>query len=565
MIPSRNSNKKIYEKNRIWLCLICVSCLILMSGFPVPEGYDISQHLRFAATYKEAIEGGYFIPSWASVDNLGYGSIGIRFYPPLADFVLAVTQIFTKDWYISLLINSFFWMFPGCIGVYFWVKEFRTPIYAGIAGVLYAAIPYHLMQIYRMQLYSEFVAAAILPFCFLFATKLTKQGKAINILGLSLTCSLLLLTHIPSSLIGLSGLGLYAGFLIDWRNPLKSIGKFALAAIFTLISTSFYLVRLLTEVSWVKHSSTEFSTGFFDFRRHLFPLLYSFGEDYWKEEKLALLDQTIILTIVFFIPLIFCLVKLKNFDLESKFERKVLIAISVTGFYSVFILSIFSNFVWETFEVLQKIQFPWRFLLLVSLFAVVSMTFALSLILESKKVSRPMIYWTIACVFGILIFGATRTVWLPDRMLHKEFNQNVVKKREIIGCACWFPEWGKQGVFENQKKVRAGNRSIEITSWDNLNREFTVAEGEPQKLQVATFYYPYWKAKINGQKTEVLMDENGAILIDIPDEKSEIQIYFEEPFMINFSLRISLISWLLLMIGLAVFYWKEKMLQKTID
>ena len=550
MPSSEISQSEISSRNWIWLSLICLGCVVLMSGLPVPQGYDITQHLRFAASYREAILDGSFIPGWAGVDNLGYGSVGVRFYPPLADFILAVTHIFTNDWYLAFLINSFFWMFPGCIGVYFWVKEFRTPKYAALAGFLYAVVPYHLLQVYRMQLYSEFVAAAILPFCFLFATKVIKTERRFDVLGLSLSCSLLLLTHIPSSLIGLSGLAFYTAFLIDWKRPFRSIANVALAAILTILSNSFYLVRLLTEVKWVKHSSDEFSTGFFDFNRHLFPLLYSFGEDYWKEEKLAILDQTVILTILFFIPMVYCLVRIRSIDFKSNFEKRLFIAVSVAGVFSVFILSEASSFVWQAIPILQKIQFPWRFLLLASLIAVVSLTYGLSLILESKRISRPMIYLTISAVFLTLVFDATRAVWIPDRMPREEFNQRATANREKEGCSCWFPVWGEVAALESGEKARAENRTVEIKSWTDLTRTIILSAGDSKELRVGTFYYPYWKAEVNGQKAEVGKDANGAILLAVPTESVEVKLYFEEPRKVRFTKWLSLVFWIL---GLAGF------------
>src|SRR5678816_2045467 len=99
-----NSSWSSDNRNWVWLMRISIICSLLMLGFPVPEGYDISQHLRFASDYHEAILNGSFIPRWASVDNFGFGGIGIRFYPPFADVFLAITQIFTNDWYKTLLI-----------------------------------------------------------------------------------------------------------------------------------------------------------------------------------------------------------------------------------------------------------------------------------------------------------------------------------------------------------------------------------------------------------------------------------------------------------------------------
>src|SRR5258708_17960769 len=89
------------HKNDNWFCigLIAVACTAVMISYPVygiPEGYDVAQHLRFAAAYLEAIGNESLVPVWAATDNLGFGSVGIRVYPPLAAVVLAFTQLFTN-------------------------------------------------------------------------------------------------------------------------------------------------------------------------------------------------------------------------------------------------------------------------------------------------------------------------------------------------------------------------------------------------------------------------------------------------------------------------------------
>jgi hypothetical protein len=537
-------------KDWFWLGLICVACSLLMLAFPIlgiPDGYDVAQHLRFAAAYQDAILDGSFVPVWASIDNLGFGSVGVRFYPPFADYILAITQIFTNDWYQTLWINSFFWMFPGCIGVYFWVKEFRPPMHAAVAAILYAIMPYHLLQIYQFQLYSEFVASAILPFCFLFATKLIKRGSTVDVLGLAVSCSLLLLTHIPSSMIGFAGLGLYVAFMIDWKSPLKTIGRFAVATALALTAASFYLIRLITEVDWVKHSTAEFSTGFYDHRRHFFPIIYNFGDWYWQR-MLWLLDLPIILTLLILLPLIFCVVRPRNFGAAGRLERKMLIAVSVTGLFSIFMLSMISGFVWNTVTILQKIQFPWRFLSVASLMGAVSLTLAVSLLLDRyRRFSRLIIYSTTALILGTFLFDLTQTILTAAPLTREKFYEMVVNKREEEACTCWWPTWAERGALENHEHITASDRSVNILTWKGDSRSFIVDKGLPSTAQLATFYYPYWKATINGVPAPVEKDANGAMSIALPPDRAEVNVFFEEPAPLLAAKYLSIFAWLSLL------------------
>lgn len=546
--------RSIYEfynkhssSNWFWILWICLACALLMMAFPIlgiPDGYDVAQHLRFAAAYKDAIIDGSFVPVWSSVENLGFGSVGVRFYPPFADYLLAITQIFTNDWYQTLWINSFFWMFPGCIGVYFWVKEFRPPLHAMIAAVLYAIMPYHLLQIYQFQLYSEFVASAILPFCFLFATKVIRRGSLQDILALAVSGSLLMLTHIPSSLIGFAGLGLYAAIMIDWRRPIKTLVRFALAGTIAVLSASFYLVRLISEVDWVKHSTAEFSTGFYDHRRHFFPIIYSFGQWYWQR-MLWLLDLPIILTFLILVPLVICVLRLRKFPDLDTLERKMVVAVSVTGLFSLFMLSLLSGFVWDTITVLQKIQFPWRFLSVASLMGAVSLTLAISMLLARyKRFTRLIVYSTAALILGTSLFDLTQTILMAAPLPRDKFYEKVVDKREEEACTCWWPTWAERGALADRDRVAAADRSVNVLDWSSSSRKFVAEAGQPVSASLALFYYPYWKATVNGVAAQVEKDPNGAITIALPAERSDVHVYFEEPAMLSATKYLSLLAWL---------------------
>jgi uncharacterized membrane protein len=215
-------------RNKNWVCLsgILLSTVITiivpfaLLGFPGSTN-DFEQHFLFAKTFHDAILTGDFFPGW-SADNIGFGSVGIRFYPPLMYYLLAITQLLTSSWYDTFWINLFGWMFLGCAGVYWLAKEWLPPFPAMLAGMLYAFMPYHLTQIYQYFLYAEFGACGILPFCFLFITRICRRGKWIDCLLFALSYSLLILTHIPSTIIATLSLTVYVLVLIDRRQFKKN-------------------------------------------------------------------------------------------------------------------------------------------------------------------------------------------------------------------------------------------------------------------------------------------------------------------------------------------------------
>src|SRR5262245_26535685 len=115
---------RLLENNAFCISFLLFFCfatfaLPLLSG--LPSGYDMVTDIRFASALKEAMLTGHFVPGWAN-DNFGFGSIGIRFYPPLAFYLLAITEMITTDRFWAIWANLLFWMFIGCVGIYFFVK-----------------------------------------------------------------------------------------------------------------------------------------------------------------------------------------------------------------------------------------------------------------------------------------------------------------------------------------------------------------------------------------------------------------------------------------------------------
>jgi uncharacterized membrane protein YfhO len=140
----------------------------------------------------------------------------------------------------------------------------------------------------------------------------------------------------------------------------------------------------------------------------------------------------------------------------------------------------------------------------------------------------------------------------------EKFYKMMVNNREEQACSCWWPVWANDRAFENTEKVTVSNRNVGIATWESANRSFTVSQGEPMEARVATFYYPYWKASVNGQPAEVKMDENGVILIPIPAEASKVRLYFEEPYYYAIAFWISALTWIFLLLAIIATCWKSR-------
>lgn len=552
------ANDTAFNLAAIFLVAFALTIPIYILG--VPASYDLPNHLQFAGAYFDALSKGDFFPGWSSEDNHGFGSIGIRFYPPVNYYLLALTKMAVGNWFDATVLNVFWWTFVGCVGVYFWAKEWLSPAQATLAAGLYALVPYRVEQIYTYFLYAEFAAAAVSPFCFLFITRICRRGNAIDFLLFSVSYSILILTHIPSTVILSICIAVYTLLLLDWRKYLQILPKLLAFLFFSLSATAFHWVKIVTEVNWLNHNSEQFITGSYDYKRFFFPMFLIDDIDDYQMRMLWFIDIAIVITFVLFLPAIIVLIiKLKK-KLQGDNDRRVIIALFGTGLFSFFMMSYPSVYVWQSFGFLQKIQFPWRWMSAASLIVVLSFSCAVPQLLGYGKKSRKLgIYLIVFFMLSLATINVTQLI-IPSAPIPRSDFEQIVAERQRVGCPCWWTIWGQQKAFDRKDKVFADNRAVEISSWESESREFTVEAGTPIDIRAATFYYPHWKATINGEAAEITKDADGAMLIPVGSEKSQIKLYFQEPSKINLALWLSMLTWIILLGALIIFYRRNNKL-----
>ncbi len=534
--------------------LAVVSAAMLPMAFMgIPDGFDLTQHMRFAATYHNAILSGHITPGWAANDNFGFGSIGIRYYPPLAYYVLALTRIITGSWYSGFWITSLGWMLLGSAGMYLWVREWTTTGRATVAAVVYVIAPYHTFQIYQAVLYAEFAAAGILPFCFLFLSRMFRRSRWVDVVLFSISFSALILTHIPSTIIASLCMAVYGLLILDWTRFKGVAVKVSAALILSFLATSFHIVKAVSEMGWVLHNSPQyFASGYYDYKRYLFPIFSSSTSTQYVEKMLWHIDLLVILSIALFLPLAVAYVlnrqRKEALGMDGKIHRSVLL----TGVFSIFMLSVASTKIWESASLLQKIQFPWRWLIVVTLFGSVAFAVVTTWLICTfgKRAGYPLLLF----VLVISLFDITQSIIPSVPLSRSVFEQKVVDMYNEEGCDCWWPIWAKRDAFSQPERLFAGLRNPVIEEWSNESRNFMVPPGEPDKVRVATFFHPHWRATVNGEPVPVESDINGAILIPLPETAANVHLTFEEPPFLSVWKILSLITWLSFAVSLAGFY-----------
>jgi hypothetical protein len=510
---------------------------------------DLPTYLGFAREIREAIGFGHFFPGWAG-DNGGYGSLGVRFYPPLSSYVIALISTLANNWYYTTCIYFCVWVIIGCWGCYLFVREWGTGIQALCAALLYGIAPFALAQIYQFSLYAEFAAGALVPYCFWFCTRVSSRRAWQDVIWFSISMSALILTHLPTPIFTCLLLLIYIPFVVDVKALWRTAFALAVSALLVVLATSFYTVRLVTELQWLAHGDEKYYTGFAGYQQWLFPTTMNPPDVPAVIHIYRTIDAMVFLSACLLIPSLICLI----FRTRTRFRNyRIQLGLSCAAIFGIIILSRLGAPIWAEFTLLQRTQFPWRLLTVISPLAVLSFVFSVSNLWHGVTRIRPLlIAGMIATIFVIAVFDVRQNFQDSHVIPKDQFAEylDFENYSTAVDFEEWWPVWARERALEIRAPVIAGDRNVEIFEWQAMQRRFAVSEGPPTSVRVATFYYPHWKASVNGVTALVEHDEDGVIRVPVGGGYSDVVLAFEEPPINIFALWVSAATWILMMLAL---------------
>lgn len=525
-----------------WLVIFAASflCVLPFILFGLPSGSeDLEHHIRLANNYFNSLHQGIFVPNWIGEENFGKGSIAVRFYPPLLEFVMAVFRIIFGNWQTAFIGSFFLWSCVGGCGIYLFTKEiFKNRWQPSIAAVLFILSHYHVCQLYITYLYAEFVALSILSFCLLYAKKICEGGKFYDVLKFGVSVALLILSNLPMTIIGAVCVGLFVLFLIEKESFFRQTGKLFGGCLIALLLSSFYWLRILFEVKWLNIYQPN-TDPLYDFRNNFLAINFELDDRgiWFVTGMFALLVAFLAVSLII------------SGKIKHLFEDKIIRAMFIIFVISSFLMFSISTPIWENLPFLQRIQFPRRFFSIASLCAAVLIAFCFGFI-ERKNwnANRPMILILIG-MSVIYCFMSVRQIAVGANSVQGEqfeMQFDELKTSEVL--THWQPVWATNQGLKREKAFTANERIIENRTLHNENRKFFVHQGEKGIAEIAVLYYPHWQAFVNGAKVNIEKADDGTMLVDLPSESCEVELKFVEPQSSLISRKISLLAWCFLLV-----------------
>ena len=548
------------------ILIFCISTIFLPVYLGIDHAnMDMRAYLSFANEVAHTVASGTLLPSWSN-EFAGLGSLAIRLYPPLSSYVTAFIQAFTADWYFTVLIYYFGWMAVGCWGCYLFVAAYADRKYALLAGLLAAIAPFPLAEIYQFNVYAQFAAGSVVPFCFYFCTRVITYQEWKDVLWLSIALSFVLLTHIPTAIFTGLTLSAYSIFLIVQTTSWRAIVMLFSASFLSLSATAFYWFRLVTELDWVAHNGSEYRSGIYSYTHWLFPS--SISADMTVLMFLyRRIDVLVLIQVALLIPSLLVLF-LKGLSYLRK--RPVIFGLSACSLLALLMISKPSAIVWEHFDVLQKTQFPWRWLAVITPLSIIAFVIGIAELRFLRPDRKGL--WTFGTLLAIslfLMYDIRLNFREPSGTSKIDFEQNFAPEKSPLGSEhqMWWPVWAKTEALNGAGQIKADDRLIDTYQWSTSERHFLVGPGQPTDVRIPTFYYPYWKAVVNGNSVEVRRDELGLILVPVGADRSDVQLVFEEPLKNRIAVILSAGAWAVILVTgtwLLLSGWRRRKL-KSVD
>lgn len=513
----------------VLLAGLCLGFLPLTQGISV-GGWDTARHLKWYTAFSKHFWNGEIYPRWLTDINGGLGAPSYFFQAPLPYWITNLfSPLFTNDlhsWH-QLGFGAGLALTAAGIFTYLFLRQMVEPKYACLGAIVYMLAPYHLSDFFRKSGLTEFWAMTWIPLILFFLGRMIK-GHGKSFYGFTISYACLIMTHLPVTLIVSPLIPLYA----LWNTPAEQrrstflkigagvLGGFGLSAIYwvpCILSTPFVRIHLFTE--WFP------SRYFFNFNEY-------FGE--FEEERkngLILKNYSILhLNMIMTICIASCLIFL---DKTKTWKRESLFWVGVAA-YGTFMTTPLSEFLWSNLPLVEKVIYPYRFMVLLDLATAMLVVLAFAairrpLILRDKLLVATLSLLVVSWLYPYLhsietrFYGTSKDIpGLDNSTNHADINEEV---KAMIG----YPEYWPKSIVDLEVKnysptinpvtLHSGLTQVEVQHWWGRKIILDIDASTPSVIDLGHFHYPYWVGEISGQSKPLTITptpDRGLMRIAIP-------------------------------------------------
>ena len=497
---------------RVW-ALLAATCFLAVSPFVLwgySSSHDFDSHLSSWLEVCSQWRQGVLFPQWLASANHGFGEPKLVFYPPLSVYLGALLC-----WLLPVRVapGAYVWLVLLLAGLCMFrlAREYSPRPWALCAGLLYLANPYLLLDVYRRFAAAESLVVAILPLIVLGVLRVDR-GERFATLYLVLGVATASLTDIPAALIADYSVGLLALLLSLRSRSLRPLVQITIAGLLGTMLCSFYLVPGLAEAGWIQlgaflHLIRPESNFLFNSRPgNLFD---------WALWEVAA-GEIFLMLFAF-----------RRWKQLIRVPSALRLAIAVLSCVGILLMVPVSRPFWRTLPKFDYIQFPWRWLIVVSFGVAVTTA---ELLRVGDRTTR--IFGTLAtllvvgCVVAYTAFGYFVPGPFQFARIEAAVNQGEEPSDFLPTHAVPVVETDRTPKARLVTDLPSQPGDIALKLWEATRKVIEVATPRPAVVGLRLFFYPRWLVYVNGKPTELRQDGRGAIVVPVPAGQSRIEVVF---------------------------------------
>jgi hypothetical protein len=399
----------------------------------------------------------------------------------------------------------------------------------------YAANPYALLIVYMRSDFAELLANAFFPLLFLFAFQICKLWEdpaqiqrrfpPRTIAWFAIVFAAIWLSNAPAGVIVSYGSAILFGFAAfrrkAWQPLLYGAGGLALG--FCL--SGFYLLPAAYEQRWVNIAQA-LSAGLLPSENFLFTVIND------PEHTLFnWIASTIAILLMLLTGLAALRARRKEPQQEGALDERVWLPVLLLAAMATVLMLRFTSPIWQVLPKLRFVQFPWRWMSLLSVpFAV---------FLGSAMARRRGWIWAVV-TFALL--GGTATVLVQTGWWD---SQDIPALRASIAAGSGFdgtdeydpagddhtnlPTKSPEAMVMDTDSIPGPNSrpAIHVDRWSPEEKEVSVSAREPFFLGLRLLNYPAWRAEVNGAAVSPRGgDDYNQMIVPVPAGESHVRVRF---------------------------------------
>ena len=515
---------------------------------------------------------------WTPDLGYGYGYPLFNFYPPMPYFVGQIFRTFGVSFIWSVKLTAVLQIILSAIFMFLLASSLFKELGGLVSTILYIYAPYHALNIYVRGAMNESWSAVFFPLIFYFSKRLIQENKIKFLVGLSVSFAGLLLSHNPMVLTFTPLLFFWCLFWILGQNKskIKDIFlKLALSGIFSIALSAFFTLPSIFETNLVQIGSMfinyyHYSVHFASVNQLFISNFWGDGASVWGPND----DMSFMIGYLhWIIPALIIVFFVINLIKTRKINKLYFLSavLGLFGFFTAFMVHNKSTFIWQFFPIIQKIQFPWRFLN--HTVFLMSLSAGIIPLLLSKIVKNKIAGILSLSFISILVFS------LNINYFHPIHSGPITDQQKLSGKA-----WNNQitsGIYDylpktasTAAKAPAKDFIDDIQPPTALIKMYGAKKGtdwmlfnlslkQPAKITLAQLNFPNFEIQNYGKKIKYTNEpELGRMIIDLTSGEHQIYLKLRNTPIRTCANLISTIAWLILITYFFRSLWMKSISKK---